>query len=283
MAADYLRQIRSVQPRGPYFLGGFSFGGLVAFEMAQQLRQSGQQLALLVLIDPTPPRCSDVGAREVPSTGSGFGYRSALGRYWRNLKHLDPNRWASYLSAGLKWRSEYLVRALKMQVCCAYLQFGGQLPSRLRRKKWPPAVGCSRSLRLRGCCPTRPSIGKLSCINSPVSSSTSAHSVGKAASSGSKCLAQFLLPTVRLLPNPWLPLRLPTLLDASCPDLLKTEDRYVSIWLRKLLYRRPYPPRAGSIELPSARQPAVHTHRRFPTPGFAASPSFNPHRLSHAV
>ena len=43
MAADYLRQIRSVQPQGPYLIGGFSFGGLVAYEMAQQLRQSGRK------------------------------------------------------------------------------------------------------------------------------------------------------------------------------------------------------------------------------------------------
>src|SRR5262249_54584319 len=37
MAADYLKEIQAVQPEGPYFLGGFSFGGLVVFEMAQQL------------------------------------------------------------------------------------------------------------------------------------------------------------------------------------------------------------------------------------------------------
>ena len=44
MAADYLRQIRGVQPQGPYLIGGFSFGGLVAYEMAQQLRQLGQEV-----------------------------------------------------------------------------------------------------------------------------------------------------------------------------------------------------------------------------------------------
>ncbi|MCZ0900911.1 thioesterase domain-containing protein, partial [Microcoleus sp. HI-ES] len=37
MAADYIAALRTVQPKGPYFLGGWSFGGLVAFEMAQQL------------------------------------------------------------------------------------------------------------------------------------------------------------------------------------------------------------------------------------------------------
>src|SRR5262249_11903943 len=37
IAAHYLREIRAVQPAGPYYVGGFCFGGLVAFEMAQQL------------------------------------------------------------------------------------------------------------------------------------------------------------------------------------------------------------------------------------------------------
>jgi thioesterase domain-containing protein len=51
MAAHYLAEIRAVQPEGPYFLGGFSAGGTIAFEMAQQLYASGQQVALLAIID----------------------------------------------------------------------------------------------------------------------------------------------------------------------------------------------------------------------------------------
>jgi acetoacetyl-CoA synthetase len=51
MAADYVEQIRSVQAHGPYALAGFSFGGLIAFEMAQQLLQSGEKVELVVLVD----------------------------------------------------------------------------------------------------------------------------------------------------------------------------------------------------------------------------------------
>jgi amino acid adenylation domain-containing protein len=54
IAAHYLEVIQLVQPEGPYFLGGWSFGAHVAFEMAQQLRQAGQTVAQLVIID-TPP------------------------------------------------------------------------------------------------------------------------------------------------------------------------------------------------------------------------------------
>ncbi len=51
MAQHYLQAIRRVQPHGPYFLGGYSGGGAVAFEMAHQLRAMGEQVALLALID----------------------------------------------------------------------------------------------------------------------------------------------------------------------------------------------------------------------------------------
>jgi acetoacetyl-CoA synthetase len=51
MAADYVEQIRSVQPHGPYALAGFSLGGLIAFEMAQQLLQCGEKVELVALVD----------------------------------------------------------------------------------------------------------------------------------------------------------------------------------------------------------------------------------------
>jgi acetoacetyl-CoA synthetase len=51
MAADYIMQIRSVQPHGPYALAGFSMGGLIAFEIAQQLLQCGETVELLALLD----------------------------------------------------------------------------------------------------------------------------------------------------------------------------------------------------------------------------------------
>jgi thioesterase domain-containing protein/acyl carrier protein len=55
MAFRYLREVRAVQPRGPYRLGGYSFGGSVALEMAQPLRASGEAVALLAVLDHTPP------------------------------------------------------------------------------------------------------------------------------------------------------------------------------------------------------------------------------------
>ncbi len=51
MAESYLREIRELQPEGPYYLGGFCMGGQVAFEMAQRLVRDGEKVNLLFVID----------------------------------------------------------------------------------------------------------------------------------------------------------------------------------------------------------------------------------------
>ncbi|HWZ45836.1 MAG TPA: amino acid adenylation domain-containing protein [Candidatus Saccharimonadales bacterium] len=55
MAADYIEVVRKLQPQGPYHLGGYCLGGVFAFEMACQLRQMGEEVAALVLIDTFSP------------------------------------------------------------------------------------------------------------------------------------------------------------------------------------------------------------------------------------
>ncbi|MEN6373144.1 MAG: amino acid adenylation domain-containing protein, partial [Smithella sp.] len=55
MAGYYLAEIRTVQPSGPYFLGGASFGGTCAFEIAQQLIRQGEKVAFLALLDSIGP------------------------------------------------------------------------------------------------------------------------------------------------------------------------------------------------------------------------------------
>lgn len=51
IASCYIDAIRTIQPEGPYLLGGFSFGGFVAYEMARQLTQQGSHVALLAIFD----------------------------------------------------------------------------------------------------------------------------------------------------------------------------------------------------------------------------------------
>ena len=108
MAADYLKQIRGVQPQGPYLIGGFSFGGLVAYEMAQQLRQSGQEVALLVLIDPTPPRFSALHP-QLPGNGSSATRSSTVNRHLTALRQADSR----LLVAALRSRGQRMANVLK--------------------------------------------------------------------------------------------------------------------------------------------------------------------------
>lgn len=55
MAHDYLAEVRMVQPHGPYLLGGFSGGGIVAYEMARQLLEQGEQVDNVILLDTPLP------------------------------------------------------------------------------------------------------------------------------------------------------------------------------------------------------------------------------------
>ena len=55
MAAHYVKEIRALQPKGPYFLGGYCFGSVVAFEMARHLHAQGEKVALLAVFDAYAP------------------------------------------------------------------------------------------------------------------------------------------------------------------------------------------------------------------------------------
>jgi thioesterase domain-containing protein/acyl carrier protein len=55
MASKYVGSVRAFQPAGPYFLGGWSMGGVIAFEMARQLVQQNQKVGLLFLVDVQAP------------------------------------------------------------------------------------------------------------------------------------------------------------------------------------------------------------------------------------
>lgn len=56
MATRYIAALREIQPHGPYFLGGYCYGGTVAFEVAQQLRAQGEQIAFLGMFENTAPK-----------------------------------------------------------------------------------------------------------------------------------------------------------------------------------------------------------------------------------
>ncbi len=73
LASYYVRAVRERQPRGPYLLGGWSMGGVLAFEMARQLEESGEEIAGLLMIDamaPAPETTAFLDASLEPSSTS---------------------------------------------------------------------------------------------------------------------------------------------------------------------------------------------------------------------
>jgi thioesterase domain-containing protein len=62
MAAHYITELQIVQSEGPYYIGGYSFGGMVALEMAFQLRAQGHAVGLVALLDTFPGSLKPAGA-----------------------------------------------------------------------------------------------------------------------------------------------------------------------------------------------------------------------------
>ena len=72
-AARCVRQMRKCQPHGPYYLGGHSFGGVIAMEAAHQLQLAGEEVALVVFIDTLAPGGTSVDSRMLRYQGSRSG------------------------------------------------------------------------------------------------------------------------------------------------------------------------------------------------------------------
>ncbi|NEY90541.1 type I polyketide synthase [Tabrizicola oligotrophica] len=97
-AADYIAEMRQVQPQGPYMLGGFSGGGLTAWEMARQLAAAGEEVSLLVLLDtPLPMRPAlsradkaAIKLAELRAGGPGYLVRWARNRWAWELQKRRP-------------------------------------------------------------------------------------------------------------------------------------------------------------------------------------------------
>ncbi|HKY36606.1 MAG TPA: SDR family NAD(P)-dependent oxidoreductase [Polyangiaceae bacterium] len=95
MVSLYHREIREAYPEGPFYLGGYSGGGVVAFELAQRLREEGKQVPLLVLLDTfhphTAPRKLSLRERmsKLLEEGPGYISRLGMGRVARHYEELS--------------------------------------------------------------------------------------------------------------------------------------------------------------------------------------------------
>jgi aspartate racemase len=96
MAAHYIKEMREVQPEGPYLIGGRSSGGTIAFEMACQLRAAGEEVALLALLDAYPAGYFKL----LPGSGS---FKQRAQRLLRKIQSHSDNLRELTVAAKLKY------------------------------------------------------------------------------------------------------------------------------------------------------------------------------------
>jgi thioesterase domain-containing protein len=111
MAHEYLHAVRSRQPEGPYFLGGYCFGGNVAYEMARQLQLEGQEVELVVLIDTAP---ANAGYEQVAWWRPAFAWRFARNfRFWlSDFLALEAQERRNFVSRKLRWLGRKLLHRI---------------------------------------------------------------------------------------------------------------------------------------------------------------------------
>jgi amino acid adenylation domain-containing protein len=102
LAAYYLDEIRAVQPGGPYLLGGVCSGGVLAFEMAQQLQAQGQQVALLALVEPSSPHVPGLRAYFNLAAVSFRRFVRRFSLHSRNVSQLGSAEQRAYLRLKAK-------------------------------------------------------------------------------------------------------------------------------------------------------------------------------------
>jgi amino acid adenylation domain-containing protein len=97
MAALYIKEIQTIQPNGPYFLGGFSLGGVIAYEMAQQLRRQGQEVRLIAMLDSS-----------VPGSAKRSPFPKRIFIHIKNIFQFGPDYLSKKLVSWSKWGKSYI-------------------------------------------------------------------------------------------------------------------------------------------------------------------------------
>ena len=104
MAAHYIKEIRELQPEGPYLLGGYCGGGKIALEMAQQLKRQGQEVSLLAFFNTfNLPQNPDENAFFPKLYAKVDFLIKDIGYHWGNLSLLKPQDKLTFLQERLRW------------------------------------------------------------------------------------------------------------------------------------------------------------------------------------
>ena len=104
IAAKCVKTMRATQAEGPYYVGGWCDGGVLAYEIAQQLRRQGQDVALLVLFDAENPSSNKNLSRKDAVFAGVFLICQWLKQQYRTLRHLRRREVVQYIRGIIAWR-----------------------------------------------------------------------------------------------------------------------------------------------------------------------------------
>lgn len=123
MATDYIKEIRTVQPEGPYMFVGHSLGGVIAFEMAQQLVRAGEKVSLLAVLDTYSPTFKS----EIPPAS----YQLKIHKY--NLSRLTFRDKIIYILERVWWKIEDFIAKIADKLPWETGRKTKELPEHLQR------------------------------------------------------------------------------------------------------------------------------------------------------
>jgi len=132
LAAYYIKELRAFKQNGPYFLAGFCFGGLVAYEMARQLTEQGEQPALLALIDTVNPNRSRLQVEEPTSRYKQHYYERIMAVPHRNKPVFLAKSLVNRLKSMLEFDAEKIKFHIQKAICKLYLTLDIPIPVGLR-------------------------------------------------------------------------------------------------------------------------------------------------------
>jgi amino acid adenylation domain-containing protein len=132
MAAHYIKEMRELQPVGPYFIGGRSLGGMIAFEMARQLRAQGQEVGLLALLDTYPSGYAKLLADQTTLSARRNRAVSRTKAHLANLSTLSLREKFLYLAAKSKFAPRKMKSQLWRRVYSSFEHLGRPLPRALQ-------------------------------------------------------------------------------------------------------------------------------------------------------
>jgi thioesterase domain-containing protein len=95
MAARYAEVVRATQPEGPYYLAGYCFGGVVAYELAVQLTRAGQPVAFVGLFEGYAPNV--LGAPSLSPAGAALAFAQNLPHWVKDFAGVQARHWRERL------------------------------------------------------------------------------------------------------------------------------------------------------------------------------------------